>query len=332
MNILFTNSLGTYVLDSNFRVKDKILFSPEERHSQSRLVTAGSILDSEKKLAKKHKVRLLTLRTSPDIDCFCDEKTFIGVSNALYKESEKVHEADIAITKRDIKDAFTRDHASIFIIQAVNTIKELDRAANMLTHRLREWYGYAAPEVVASVQDNEAFSKLVAEAQRSQLLEKIGLTQEKSMGARASEADLRHLQEMARQVLTFYAMRREQESYLEQVMAKECPNIKAIAGTMIAAKLLATAGSLKALSQFPASTIQVLGAEKALFRHMTTKSKPPKYGHLIHHPLIAKAAKENRGKVARGLADKLAIASKVDYFKGAFIGNKLRQKLEDKFR
>ena len=114
-------------------------------------------------------------------------------------------------------------------------------------------------------------------------------------------------------------------------MDELCPNTKAVCGVLTGAKLIEHAGSLKRLSEMPASTIQILGAEKALFRHMKTGAKPPRHGIIVHHPLIAKAPEKIHGKIARALADKISIASKVDYFQGKFIGDKLKKELEDKF-
>ena len=111
-----------------------------------------------------------------------------------------------------------------------------------------------------------------------------------------------------------------------------CPNIKAVCDVMIAAKLMEHAGSLKRLSEMPASTIQILGAEKALFRHMKTGAKPPRHGVIVSHSLIANSPEKMHGRIARTLADKISIAAKVDYFKGQFIGDKLRKELEGKFK
>ena len=110
-----------------------------------------------------------------------------------------------------------------------------------------------------------------------------------------------------------------------------CPNTKAICGAYLGAKLIEHAGSFKRLSEMPASTIQILGAEKALFRHLKTGAKPPRHGLIVNHLLIANAPDSMHGKIARALADKIAIASKVDYFKGNFIGDKLIKELEQKF-
>ena len=117
--------------------------------------------------------------------------------------------------------------------------------------------------------------------------------------------------------------------YLEKLMKRCCPNILEIAGTTIGAKLILIASGLKRLSGFPASTVQLLGAEKALFRHMTNKKfRPPKYGVIMQHQFIQSAKKQDKGKIARLLADKLSIAAKVDYFKGKFIGDKLKKEIK----
>jgi nucleolar protein 56 len=115
-------------------------------------------------------------------------------------------------------------------------------------------------------------------------------------------------------------------------MDKFCPNIKAVCDVMVAASLIEHAGSLKRLSILPSSTIQILGAEKALFRHMKTGAKPPKHGIIVNHSLIAKSPDKMHGKIARAVADKISIAAKVDYFQGKFIGDKLRKELDEKFK
>ncbi|HME87204.1 MAG TPA: hypothetical protein VKE88_02230, partial [Candidatus Nanoarchaeia archaeon] len=119
--------------------------------------------------------------------------------------------------------------------------------------------------------------------------------------------------------------------YLESLMDRVCPNVKIVAGLTIGAKLISLAGSLVRLSRFPASTIQLLGAEKALFRHLKNrKNLPPKFGILHEHMFVSKVPGKNKGKMARTLADKIAIASKVDYFKGEPIGKELLQQVEKK--
>ena len=115
-------------------------------------------------------------------------------------------------------------------------------------------------------------------------------------------------------------------------MEKNCPNIAEVATPLLGAELIAEAGSLRRLSRVPGSTVQIFGAEKALFRHMKTGAKMPKHGIIIHHPLLAQSPYKLHGKVARALADKISIASKVDYFKGEFVGDKLKKAIISKFK
>ena len=138
---------------------------------------------------------------------------------------------------------------------------------------------------------------------------------------------------LASEVDSLFKIRKDCENYLEQLESETCPNLTAILGTTMAAKMIVHAGSMKRLAEMPASTIQILGAEKALFRHLTNKRNlPPKHGILHEHQLIQKSKREMHGKIARALADKSSIAVKIDYFKGKFIGDKLKEWLVDKFK
>jgi len=135
--------------------------------------------------------------------------------------------------------------------------------------------------------------------------------------------------DLAASVKELFALRDKLESYLTGIMTELCPNVLALTGATIGARLLAQAGSLKRLMELPSSTVQLLGAEKALFRHLKNrKNLPPKYGILHEHPLVAKVNKSSRGKAARVLADKISLAARVDFFKGSFVGDRLRKDVE----
>jgi len=152
------------------------------------------------------------------------------------------------------------------------------------------------------------------------------------MGSDLKKLDVKEIFLLAHEVNSLFALRQKHEDYLEKKMKVFCPNIISIAGVPIGAKLLELAGSLKRLAILPSSTIQLLGAEKALFRHIRTGAKSPKHGVIIQHHLLAQTQKKNRGKMARALADKIAIAAKIDYFKGEFQGNKLKKQLDIAFK
>lgn len=230
-------------------------------------------------------------------------------------------------TKAAVAAAVNDDN---LITQAVSAVEELDRNANTLVRRLREWYELYSPEFSRAVHDNEAFTKRVLEKSKEEQLRELGLAV--TMGADLKEEDVEHIKSLAQTINTMYDERARLENYVEWLMKRHCPNIAVLAGATIAAKLLKEAGSLRRLATIQASTIQLYGAEKALFRHLKTGARPPKHGHIINHQLITKANKKDKGKVARALADKISIAAKVDYFKGEPIGQQLKTELEERFR
>lgn len=131
-------------------------------------------------------------------------------------------------------------------------------------------------------------------------------------------------------ILDLYRLRGTLDEYIEAVMKEVAPNITALVGAKLGARLLSLAGGLEELAKLPASTIQVLGAEKALFRALRTGGKPPKHGVIFQHPYIHKSPRWQRGKIARALATKLSIAAKVDQFSGRFVGDKLVKEFEER--
>jgi len=234
-------------------------------------------------------------------------------------------EKNIKLTKKLIRESINQDN---FIVQTINCIEELNRTSNTHVKRLREWYSLHNPESSHFLKDNEKFTELILKKSKSELLKEFNITD--SMGANLEETDLKPILNLATQIKSLYQLKTQLETYLETVMKTHMPNTLVLTGPLIGAKLLEIVGSLKRLSQLPASTVQLLGAEKALFRHMRSKAKPPKYGILFTHPLVQKAF--SKGKTARALADKISVAAKVDYFKGEFIGDKLLQDLQKRFK
>jgi len=151
-----------------------------------------------------------------------------------------------------------------------------------------------------------------------------------SMGAPLSKNDVEEMQELALLITKLYQVRQQHEVYLEKIMVRHCPNVLELAGVTLGAKLMELGKSLKHLAMLPASTIQLLGAEKALFRHIKTGAKSPKYGILFQHPFIQNARPALRGKAARMLADKLSLCARLDYFKGEFKAKEYKKELEEK--
>lgn len=240
---------------------------------------------------------------------------------------KKLRESNLKLAKQKIKESVNEDN---FICQAINSIVETDKIINTLSKRLREWYALYNPEFTNSISNNEKFMELITKKTKEQLLKELNLIG--SMGADLNKTDLDAILTLAKQIISLFKYQQEIESYLGATMQAYCPNLKELAGTTIGAKLLEHTGSLKRLVMMPASTIQILGAEKALFRHIKTGARPPKFGLIHDHQFIQSAKRQEQGKRARALADKLSLAVKMDYFKGEFIAKKLKTELEEKFK
>lgn len=259
-----------------------------------------------------------------------DESSWPGVLKALKDQRyvSKFRQKNIDLTKIQVKESQKPD---LLIIQAISAIEEFDHVGNMISKRLREWAGWWVPEASRAIKDHEMFCKRIVECSQKSLFQELGVSSNDSMGWLLSETDAGAIKIQALACLEILECRNKHESYLRSLIQKVCPNLDAIVGHLIGAKLIDHAGSLKRLSEMPSSTIQVLGAEKALFRHLKTGAKPPKFGVIFSHPLIQSAKRVDQGKISRALADKISIAVKVDYFKGQFLGDKLKKELEERF-
>jgi len=255
---------------------------------------------------------------------------------------EELRKRAIQKTREGIKKELIRRDR--LIVHVVKTMDQIDKSANLLTEQLREWYAIYFPELARSVEEPEEYLKLLINLKtkdrftESNVVELVGekryrkdleYASKNSMGIELGEDDLAHAVSYAEKIQVLRNERQKLEGYLDKLMEEECPNIKAVVGASIGARLIATTGSLEKLAKFPSSTVQVLGAEKALFSHLRKHTLSPKHGLIFAYPKLRGAALKNRGKIARKLAAKLSIAAKVDYFKGKFVGDELAKKLDD---
>ncbi|MCD6372690.1 MAG: C/D box methylation guide ribonucleoprotein complex aNOP56 subunit [Thermococcus sp.] len=258
---------------------------------------------------------------------------------------EEYYTVGVALTRLRIQEqSGARDK---MIIQAIEALDDIDKVINLLVSRLREWYGLHFPELDEILPKHEqyvAFVKTVGSRENlsEEKLKELGLSDAKgekilkasknSMGAPLGKFDEEIIIKLAEEISDLYKLRRQIEDYLETAMDEVAPNLKALVGAKLAARLMSLAGGLKELAMMPASTIQVLGAEKALFRHLRSGAKPPKHGVIFQYPAINRSPWWQRGKIARALAGKLAIAARVDYFSGEYIGEELKQELEQRIQ
>lgn len=206
---------------------------------------------------------------------------------------------NVELTKLKIKHGFKRDK---LIIQAVQNLEEMNKILNIMYERLREWYGFYYPESTKKMQDMEKFAEIAGNSRH-----------ESSMGYDLSPEDLAIIKKAGAEMQSMIGYRNNLNYYLEDVMDVIAPNLSSVAGVVVGAKLISAAGSLERLAKMTSSTIQLLGAERALFRHLRSGAKPPKYGYILQHAMMSQIPAQNRGKLARALAGKITIAAKVDF-------------------
>lgn len=308
---LYTNVIGTFIVDEQGKIIDQNEFRSLQEYSQKEI--------TEKKLLKKYpQAKPLPLEKAPAILAQFKHLKFFPI----------FYTRNLALTQEAIKHSVTKDQ---LIIQAIANINELDKICNILTKRLREWYSLYLPELSETISNNERFGAIVGDKNRSEILQDLNITELESMGAELKLRDVQEMQQLASRIKTLYTLRQEHERYLGEVMREHCPNFLELAGITIGARLIELGRSLKHLALLPASTIQLLGAEKALFRHIKTGSRSPKYGVIFSHPLIQTARGNERGKVSRVLADKLSLCARLDYFKGEFKAPEYKRELEQRF-
>ncbi|EGX88481.1 nucleolar protein NOP58 [Cordyceps militaris CM01] len=221
---------------------------------------------------------------------------------------------------------FSANKIDSMIVQAIKLLDDMDKELNVYAMRTKEWYGWHFPEMAKILGDNLAYARIVlkvgmreniSSSDLSDILPEemeaaIKAASEISMGTEITEEDLHNIQLLADQVLVYTTYRAELSSYLENRMRAIAPNLTALLGYLVGARLVAHAGSLLSLAKAPGSTIQILGAEKALFRALKTKHDTPKYGLIYHSSLIGQATGRNKGKIARMLAAKTALGLRVD--------------------
>ena len=261
------------------------------------------------------------------------KKIDLVVSSSLANSKEEAEEAlrsvSLEISNLRIKEMSAKP--DLQAMEAVQALDEIDKTANIVSSRVREWYGLHFPELVSMIDDNTALTKLILSFKSranydENELEQMGYSKNKSRaiasaakdsrGAELREEDLNRIIQLAEEGTHLFSLRDKLATHVEKTMRQVAPNVSEIAGASIGARLIARAGGLEKLAIMPASTIQILGAEKALYRALKSGARPPKHGILFQHAAVHSAPKWQRGKIARSVAGKIAIAARIDQYRG----------------
>lgn len=256
---------------------------------------------------------------------------------------EQQREKAFSRTKSEIKEAYANEEYAL--IQAINAYLETVKSYNLMYERLSEWYGMYYPEVKVGSQEKLAELALVLNDRGKLSKESIStvLKDDKrgaeiyekassSIGRQMNENEMKALVGFARLSKDAKEALDELDSYIKGAAKSIMPNITYLTDEKVAAELLSKAGSLERLATMPASTLQLLGAEKALFKHLKFGSKPPKYGVLFKLQAVSSARRELRGRIARVYATKLSIAARADAFSKRFIAKELKAIIDRNIR
>eukprot|EP00640_Fibrocapsa_japonica_P001963 CAMPEP_0113939314 /NCGR_PEP_ID=MMETSP1339-20121228/5646_1 /TAXON_ID=94617 /ORGANISM="Fibrocapsa japonica" /LENGTH=536 /DNA_ID=CAMNT_0000942783 /DNA_START=145 /DNA_END=1755 /DNA_ORIENTATION=- /assembly_acc=CAM_ASM_000762 len=295
-----------------------------------------------------------------DIQCVNDSKVMElmrGVRQQMETLLSGVSEHDMRATRLGLSHSLSRyklkfsaDKVDTMVVQAIGLLDELDKEINTYAMRVKEWYGWHFPEMAKVVGDNLQYSRCILlmgtrdhakSTDFSSVLEDdsvekaLKASAEVSMGTEINDIDVASIKALADQVVSLSEYRVQLYDYLKNRMQAIAPNLTILVGELVGARLLAHAGSLLNLAKHPASTIQILGAEKALFRALKTKHDTPKYGLIYHASLIGQTSNKNKGKISRVLAAKCALGIRMDALgevSDTSVGFEGRQKVEMRIR
>ncbi|KAI6208530.1 SnoRNA binding domain protein [Aphelenchoides besseyi] len=331
--------------------------SVAEALKASTCVEEGTISKSLKKLLKATETeserlavddgKLGTLiKDSLNIKCVSDKTTAelmrairANLDNLLGEHKSELDTMRLALAHSlgRYKVKFNPEKIDTMIVQAVSLLDDLDKELNNYVMRCREWFGWHFPELSKIVQDPLAYAKVVKTIGMKQhtvkadlskilpeeLIERVKEEAELSMGTDISEMDQIHISQLCDQIIELSSYRVQLNEYLKNRMNALAPNLTVLLGELVGARLISRAGTLITLAKYPASTVQILGAEKALFRALKTKRETPKYGIIYHAQLVSQVPGPLKGKIARKLAAKVSLSTRVDALADENLGNEI---------
>lgn len=303
------------------------------------------------------------IQESANIPCVCSElvgEVLRGVRMHFARYIENLSDLEVRKAQLGLAHAYSRAKVKFnvnkvdnMIIQAIALLDTLDKDINTFVMRVREWYSWHFPELAKVVTDSYLYCRVallvndkgtLTDEKVPELTEILGddvKSQEvvdaakSSMGQDISPIDLINIQTFAKRVIGLAEYRHKLHTYLLDKMHTVAPNLSSLIGETVGARLISHAGSLTNLAKYPASTVQILGAEKALFRALKTKGNTPKYGLIFHSSFIGRAKQRNKGRISRYLANKCSIASRIDCFSEVatnVFGEKMKQQVEERLR
>lgn len=326
MAILVTKWFGVFLVDNKSdRIMDKRLMPKDADACAEKMaeIQRGGVLPEERELSGNREKLLVGDRRQSELgkpEMY--DSSWIVPSDFGF-DDRFMHDVMLRLGKLRTSEPIGRDKS---LVQAIRELDDLIEVSNLLSERLHEWYGMYFPELADHAKDKKYAYLIAAKGDRESILEELGLEIE-SMGADFESADLKAVRGLAENLYNVYEAWETAEEYITSLVQDMCPNMCAILGGPLSARLISLAGGLDRIASLPSSTVQLLGAEKAMFRHLRSGKNPPKHGVIYQYPDLRKAPYWQRGNIARALAGKVLIAAKIDAYHGEFMGDKLSEDL-----
>lgn len=348
-----TTSFGFIATDEEFNVVDKFLFEKKqieilEKIQQKQIIEEE--LELITRLSEKYdEIIIETLKTKSsyeidEIEKISVEKTTVH-GDYIREHFDEVlaqltdvnirksmNETYNEITSEKIRESIKTN--DVMIVETINSLEEIEDTAGKLIERLREWCTPYLPEM-EKLHNHELYSKVIATQTsreniiNSGILDNTHVSLSENYDVDISESDLEIIKSFANSVYSLYESKNELEKYIDEKIKEVAPNMYDVAGANLAAKLIAHTNGLENLAKLPSSTIQIIGAEKAIFRHLKTGENPPKHGLIFQHPSIRGSNWWVRGKLARAVASKITIAARKDAFSNEYDPN-LKVELDER--
>jgi len=349
--IIFVHEAGVSFLDEKLNVIDKVNYKKNPALEYRKLLEGAeyNLIEEVLNKIKQHQIETVLVQsqelkkalsdevkadvlTDEMLSKIFSEKMRIILESGFAESEEKAFELlrEFSLKQSELKITEESTRLDLQAMQAVLALDELDKMINILGTRVKEWYEIHFPEILQFYEDPVELCKFISDIgdRRNLDEEKLERTRfsdnkkkallnaaQRSRGGIFREEDMEHLLMLSNHVKETYEIRKRMSNLVENIMRQIAPNLTQILGATIGARLIAKAGGLEKLAVLPSSTIQILGAEKAIFRAIKTGARPPKHGIIFQHTLIHDAKKWQRGRIARALAAKIAIAARVDLYR-----------------
>lgn len=349
-----TTSFGFIATDEEFAIVDKFLFEDKQVENLQKIgqkqIVSGEVelikrlSDSFDEIVIETNKNKLNYNDLEEFDKIIVEKTtpngeyirenFDDVINSIADSdiTENLNNVYNEITSEKIRESVKTN--DVMIVETINSLEEIEDTAGKLIERLREWCTPYLPEL-DKLNNHELYARIIAHYTsrekiiESGILENTHVTLSPNYNVDISESDLNIIQSFADSVYRLYETKNTLEDFIDSKIKEVAPNMYDVAGANLAAKLIAHTNGLENLAKLPSSTVQIIGAEKAIFRHLKTGENPPKHGLIFQHPSIRGSNWWVRGKLARAVASKVSIAARKDAFSNDYDPN-LKVELDER--